>query len=130
MNVLLFAPALLLLMCKATSLRNVISSLAVAAALQLGLAVPFLNVNAWGYVSRSFDLGASSGRPVRIDAWIRWFPPVLRAALASPGRKFVFYWSVNFKFLPEAWFLSKEWVRAMPPPHQCDTQTSQACPYP
>ena len=59
MNVLLFAPALLLLLCKATSLLNVLASLAIAAALQLGLAVPFLRANAWGYLSRSFDLGAS-----------------------------------------------------------------------
>jgi alpha-1,3-mannosyltransferase len=47
---------------------------------QVGVAVPFLQVDAWAYITRSFDL----------------------------GRQFFHVWSVNLKFLPEEIFLRKE----------------------
>ena len=46
---------------------------------QLILAIPFLLVNPWSYVSRSFDL----------------------------GRVFLYEWTVNWKFLPEPFFLNR-----------------------
>mmetsp|Transcript_29334 Transcript_29334/g.56302 ORF Transcript_29334/g.56302 Transcript_29334/m.56302 type:complete len:418 (-) Transcript_29334:249-1502(-) len=82
MNVLLYAPSLLLLLLKGTTLWNTFCSIGLAALLQLVLGAPFLYTNAWGYISMSFDL----------------------------GRKFIYYWTVNFKFLPESTFLSKEWA--------------------
>jgi len=47
--------------------------------LQVVLALPFLLVNPWSYISKSFDL----------------------------GRVFLFEWTVNWKFLPEDVFLNR-----------------------
>lgn len=49
--------------------------------MKLILALPFLATNWVGYLSRAFDL----------------------------GRVFIYYWSVNWKFVPEEIFLSREW---------------------
>eukprot|EP00742_Colponemidia_sp_Colp-10_P006022 GILJ01006446.1.p1 GENE.GILJ01006446.1~~GILJ01006446.1.p1 ORF type:complete len:423 (-),score=36.81 GILJ01006446.1:169-1437(-) len=79
MNVLLFAPGLLLLLLQRYPPRQVVLCLAICASIQLALASPFLLVNPLGYLSKAFDL----------------------------GRVFLLEWSVNWKFLPESLFQSK-----------------------
>ncbi|KAG9156959.1 hypothetical protein Leryth_009019 [Lithospermum erythrorhizon] len=79
MNVLLYAPPLLLLMVKAMDLLGVISALAGAALVQILLGMPFLISYPVEYISRAFNL----------------------------GRVFIHFWSVNFKFVPEPVFVSK-----------------------
>jgi alpha-1,3-mannosyltransferase len=81
MNILLFAPGLLLLLWKRFGFSGSIPRLVVCALPQVVLAIPFLLVNPWGYIQRSFDL----------------------------GRQFFFVWTVNWKFLPEEIFLSPVW---------------------
>ncbi|KAJ0111847.1 hypothetical protein Patl1_01025 [Pistacia atlantica] len=79
MNVLLYAPPLLLLLLKAMSIGGVISALAGAALMQILLGLPFIASHPIAYISRSFNL----------------------------GRVFIHFWSVNFKFIPEPLFVSK-----------------------
>ncbi|XP_077218532.1 asparagine-linked glycosylation 3 [Tasmannia lanceolata] len=79
MNVLLYAPPLLLLMLKGMSISGVLSALSCAALLQILLGLPFLLSHPIGYISRAFNL----------------------------GRVFIHFWSVNFKFIPEVIFVSK-----------------------
>ncbi|KAK1385168.1 Asparagine-linked glycosylation 3 [Heracleum sosnowskyi] len=79
MNVLLYAPPLLLLMLKAMNIFGVISALAGAAIVQILLGLPFIASNPISYMSRAFNL----------------------------GRVFIHFWSVNFKFVPEQIFISK-----------------------
>uniref|UniRef100_A0A0E0BXT0 dolichyl-P-Man:Man5GlcNAc2-PP-dolichol alpha-1,3-mannosyltransferase n=1 Tax=Oryza meridionalis TaxID=40149 RepID=A0A0E0BXT0_9ORYZ len=85
MNVLLFAPSLLLLMLKAMSIKGVFFALLGAAALQVLLGMPFLLSHPVEYISRAFNL----------------------------GRVFIHFWSVNFKFVPEKFFVSKELAVAL-----------------
>ncbi|KAK6940967.1 Glycosyltransferase, ALG3 [Dillenia turbinata] len=85
MNVLLYAPPLLLLMLKAMNIGRVISALAGAALVQIVLGFPFLVSNPISYISRAFNL----------------------------GRVFIHFWSVNFKFVPEAVFVSKEFALSL-----------------
>ncbi|XP_052014725.1 dol-P-Man:Man(5)GlcNAc(2)-PP-Dol alpha-1,3-mannosyltransferase isoform X1 [Apodemus sylvaticus] len=79
MNVLLFAPGLLFLLLTQFGFRGALPKLAICAALQVVLGLPFLLENPVGYLSRSFDL----------------------------GRQFLFQWTVNWRFLPEAIFLHR-----------------------
>ncbi|KAF5206526.1 Dol-P-Man:Man(5)GlcNAc(2)-PP-Dol alpha-1,3-mannosyltransferase [Thalictrum thalictroides] len=80
MNVLLYAPPLLLLMLKGMSISGVISALASAALVQVLLGLPFLLAYPVAYISKAFNL----------------------------GRVFIHFWSVNFKFVPEEVFVSKQ----------------------
>ncbi|XP_031402451.1 dol-P-Man:Man(5)GlcNAc(2)-PP-Dol alpha-1,3-mannosyltransferase-like isoform X2 [Punica granatum] len=57
MNVLLFAPPLLLLMLKAMDIFGVVSALACAALVQILLGLPFLLSYPIAYISRAFNLG-------------------------------------------------------------------------
>lgn len=82
MNVLLYAPPLLLLMLKAMDIVGVITALASAALVQILLGLPFLLAHPIAYISRAFNL----------------------------GRVFIHFWSVNFKFVPEPVFVSKEFA--------------------
>ncbi|PON96577.1 Glycosyltransferase, ALG [Trema orientale] len=82
MNVLLYAPPLLLLMLKAMDISGVISALAGAALVQILLALPFVISYPLSYISRAFNL----------------------------GRVFIHFWSVNFKFVPEPIFVSKSFA--------------------
>ncbi|KAG5514250.1 hypothetical protein RHGRI_035601 [Rhododendron griersonianum] len=82
MNVLLYAPPLLLLMLKAMDIVGVFSALAGAALVQILLGLPFLLAHPIAYLSRAFNL----------------------------GRVFIHFWSVNFKFVPEPVFISKEFA--------------------
>ncbi|XP_019628046.1 PREDICTED: dol-P-Man:Man(5)GlcNAc(2)-PP-Dol alpha-1,3-mannosyltransferase-like [Branchiostoma belcheri] len=79
MNVLLFAPGLLLLLLTELGVVKTVARLAICAGLQLVLAIPFLLENPVGYMVRSFDL----------------------------GRQFFFIWTVNWRFLPEDIFLNR-----------------------
>ncbi|KAM1058145.1 hypothetical protein EV2_032252 [Malus domestica] len=79
MNVLLYAPPLLLLMLKAMSIGGVISALSGAAHVQVLLGMPFIMSHPFAYISRAFNL----------------------------GQVFILFWSVNFKFVPEPIFVSK-----------------------
>ncbi|PRQ26341.1 putative dolichyl-P-Man:Man(5)GlcNAc(2)-PP-dolichol alpha-1,3-mannosyltransferase [Rosa chinensis] len=79
MNVLLYAPPLLLLMLKAMDISGVISALFGAALVQILLGLPFIMSHPFAYISGAFNL----------------------------GRVFIHFWSVNFKFLPESIFVSK-----------------------
>ncbi|TKY61792.1 Dol-P-Man:Man(5)GlcNAc(2)-PP-Dol alpha-1,3-mannosyltransferase [Spatholobus suberectus] len=79
MNVLLYAPPLLLLMLKAMDITGVLLPLAGAALVQILLGLPFLVSYPVAYISRAFNL----------------------------GRVFIHFWSVNFKFIPEPVFVSK-----------------------
>ncbi|XP_015582523.2 dol-P-Man:Man(5)GlcNAc(2)-PP-Dol alpha-1,3-mannosyltransferase [Ricinus communis] len=82
MNVLLYAPSLLLLMLKAMDITGVILALAGAALVQILLGFPFLVSYPIAYISRAFNL----------------------------GRVFIHFWSVNFKFVPEHVFVSKQFA--------------------
>lgn len=79
MNVLLYAPPLLLLMLKAMDISGTIVALGGAAMVQILLGLPFLISYPVEYISRAFNL----------------------------GRVFIHFWSVNFKFVPEPVFVSK-----------------------
>lgn len=79
MNVLLFAPPLLLLLLKAMDVFGVITAGSGAAAVQILLGLPFILSHPVAYLSRAFNL----------------------------GRVFIHFWSVNFKFVPEPVFVSK-----------------------
>ncbi|XP_030461365.2 dol-P-Man:Man(5)GlcNAc(2)-PP-Dol alpha-1,3-mannosyltransferase [Syzygium oleosum] len=79
MNILLYAPPLLLLMLKAMDIFGVVSALACAALVQILLGLPFLLSYPVAYISGAFNL----------------------------GRIFIHFWSVNFKFVPEPVFVSK-----------------------
>ena len=80
MNALLAAPGVLMILLKTLPLLRVIGCLSLCAAIQVALGLPFLMYEWRSYVSRAFEL----------------------------GRVFTFKWSVNFKFLPEDVFASKE----------------------
>uniref|UniRef100_A0A6N2M8V9 dolichyl-P-Man:Man5GlcNAc2-PP-dolichol alpha-1,3-mannosyltransferase n=1 Tax=Salix viminalis TaxID=40686 RepID=A0A6N2M8V9_SALVM len=77
MNVLLYAPPLLLLMLKAMNIYGVISALACAALVQILVGLPFLVSYPVAYISGAFNLGRVS---------------------------------VNFKFIPEPVFVSKQFA--------------------
>ncbi|XP_010571404.1 PREDICTED: dol-P-Man:Man(5)GlcNAc(2)-PP-Dol alpha-1,3-mannosyltransferase, partial [Haliaeetus leucocephalus] len=79
MNILLFAPGLLFLLLQRFGLLGCIPKLCICALLQVVLGLPFLLVNAVGYLTRSFDL----------------------------GRQFQFKWTVNWRFLPEEVFQNR-----------------------
>ncbi|GAU11208.1 hypothetical protein TSUD_341980 [Trifolium subterraneum] len=79
MNVLLYAPPLLLLMLKAMDISGVLLALAGAALVQILMGLPFLVSHPVAYISGAFNL----------------------------GRVFIHFWSVNFKFIPEPVFVSK-----------------------
>lgn len=79
MNMLLYAPGLLLCLLLANGIYETIVCLAICALWQLVLGFPFLSTYPIEYIKNSFDL----------------------------GRVFMFKWTVNFRFLPEEVFVSK-----------------------
>jgi alpha-1,3-mannosyltransferase len=79
MNMLLQAPGVLLVLLLACGFQETCVCLFICAAVQLVLAIPFLTTYPVEYISRSFDL----------------------------GRVFMHKWTVNFKFLSEDVFVSK-----------------------
>lgn len=79
MNMLLYAPGILLVLLIATTLQETIICLSICALLQLLLGFPFLITFPKEYLTRSFEL----------------------------NRVFMYKWTVNFKFLSEEIFLKK-----------------------
>jgi alpha-1,3-mannosyltransferase len=79
MNVLLFAPGLLALLLARFSVDIVIRHLVACAMVQYILALPFITSFPFSYLHRAFEF----------------------------GRAFMYKWSVNWKMLPEEFFLSK-----------------------
>lgn len=83
MNVLLFAPGLLLLLLqRAQSISGTIRHLSICAGVQLVLGWPFLSTHPKSYIKKAFEF----------------------------DRIFFFKWTVNWKFLPEHVFISKPWA--------------------
>ncbi|XP_046417074.1 lethal(2)neighbour of tid protein [Neodiprion virginianus] len=78
MNILLFAPALLVAYLAILGFRRTVVQLAICAAVQVVLGLPFLYGNPIAYVKGAFNL----------------------------GRVFEFKWTVNWRFLPEEVFLN------------------------
>jgi len=76
MNILLFAPALLLAYIATQGIRGTIKQLSICASIQVILGAPFLLANPVGYILGAFNL----------------------------GRVFLFEWTVNWRFLPEEVF--------------------------
>ena len=82
MNILLFAPGLLLLLLKRFGVRETIFKYIVVCALvQIVIALPFLATYPKEYIKGAFDF----------------------------GRQFYHQWSVNWQFVPESIFQSKLW---------------------
>ena len=79
MNMLLYAPGILLCLLLANGIKETIICLSICAILQLILGFPFLSTYPIDYIKNSFDF----------------------------GRVFMFKWTVNFRFLPEEIFVSK-----------------------
>ena len=79
MNILLFAPSLLILMCQRYNLQRAILLICICALVQFIVAFPFLIKHPFHYVKGAFDL----------------------------SRQFFQEWSVNWQFLPEWLFLCK-----------------------
>lgn len=79
MNILLFAPGLLLLLLEDNTYLDTFLCLAICGSIQLVLGAPFLLTFPSEYIKGSFDL----------------------------GRVFMFKWTVNWKFLPEEVFVGK-----------------------
>mmetsp|Transcript_25067 Transcript_25067/g.59559 ORF Transcript_25067/g.59559 Transcript_25067/m.59559 type:complete len:456 (-) Transcript_25067:1299-2666(-) len=83
MNILLFAPGLLLLLLqKNQCIAGTIKHLSICASIQLLLGWPFLSTHPISYLRKAFEL----------------------------DRVFFFKWTVNWKFLPEYVFVSKPWA--------------------
>lgn len=80
MNVLLFAPALFFLLLQSCGVVRTLYYLTICASIQIILALPFLRVNWVNYLSKAFEL----------------------------SRVFSYTWTVNWKFLEEEVFVSKE----------------------
>lgn len=79
MNVLLFVPALGILLLRNTGVWRTVAAVALCVAIQAALGAPFLAVFPREYLGRAFEL----------------------------SRVFFFEWTVNWKFLPPAVFTSK-----------------------
>jgi len=85
MNVLLFGPGAVLVAMRAAPLSATLRGVAAGIALQVALGWPFLRCAPWAYVANAFNF----------------------------SRQFVYYWSVNFKFMPEEVFLSSSFSRTL-----------------
>nr|KAG5692969.1 hypothetical protein BaRGS_032401 [Batillaria attramentaria] len=79
MNLLLFAPGLLILLLVTQGTVGTVLHLIICAVPQLLLGLPFLRENPAGYIVRSFDF----------------------------GRQFFYEWTVNWRLLPEEIFLNR-----------------------
>jgi len=85
MNILLFLPALGVLLLQRFGFWGALKRLLLMAGLQVVLAVPFLLVAPWNYLRLAFDF----------------------------GRQFFYVWTVNLKILPEELFLSQGLARGL-----------------
>eukprot|EP01041_Mallomonas_annulata_P002179 gene2179-4238_t len=80
MNILLYAPGLLLVLLVGTGLSETVVCLCICALVQLVLGLPFLATHPLPYLTRSFEL----------------------------TRVFMHQWTVNYRFLSEEMFVSRE----------------------
>lgn len=85
MSLLLAAPAVGIILLQVLPFRRAMNAAFLMAQLQFTLAFPFLPVNARGYIGRSFQL----------------------------DRQFFFKWTVNWRFVGEETFLSREFAVAL-----------------
>lgn len=86
MNILLFAPGLLLLLLQRNqSLYRTMKHLVICAMVQLILGWPFLSTHPASYIKKAFEF----------------------------DRVFFYEWTVNWKFLPEELFVSKAWAMTL-----------------
>ncbi|KAK0726603.1 glycosyltransferase [Apiosordaria backusii] len=82
MTLLLVLPAVGIILLLATGLGSALQSAAIIVLVQVLIGVPFLANNPWGYLGRAFEL----------------------------SRQFFFKWTVNWRFMGEQAFLSKEFA--------------------
>lgn len=85
MNILLYAPALLMVMLWQRGITRTVLLLAVCAVVQLALGAPFLLAHPVSYLTKAFEL----------------------------SRVFTYRWTVNWAFLPESVFVSKPLAAAL-----------------
>ena len=85
MNVLLAAPGIALVLLNEIGLKQSMFHFAIVCCWQAAIGMPFLIINARGYISSSFDL----------------------------SRRFVHRWSVNFQFIPKDLFEIALWGRVL-----------------
>ncbi|KAJ7632501.1 glycosyltransferase family 58 protein [Roridomyces roridus] len=85
MSVLLFLPALLILLFKRLGLLDTLRHVLTLGASHALLALPFLEEDYWAYLRSAFDL----------------------------SRVFLFKWTVNWRMLGEEVFLSQEWANGL-----------------
>ncbi|KAJ5697651.1 hypothetical protein N7488_011335 [Penicillium malachiteum] len=85
MTLVLLAPAIAVITLLGLGLSRSLSLAAIALQVQIYLAIPFLRSNAIGYFSRAFEL----------------------------SRQFMFKWTVNWRFVGEETFLSREFSVAL-----------------
>ena len=79
MNMLLYAPGLLMLYLLALGIKETILCLAICASIQLLISLEFLSAYPYEYISRAFEF----------------------------SRVFIYKWTVNYKFLSEEFFVDK-----------------------
>lgn len=82
MNVLLFAPGVLAVLIKQATPKDLVRGLLGGVVLQAAAAAPFLAVAPQSYIARAFEF----------------------------SRVFQHVWTVNWKFLPEDWFVSQRFA--------------------
>ncbi|KAL2829962.1 glycosyltransferase [Aspergillus cavernicola] len=85
MTLLPLTPAVAVLLALSLDIGECIRLAILALGTQVMLAIPFLQTNPGGYFSRAFEF----------------------------GRQFMFKWTVNWRFVPEDIFLSREWALGM-----------------
>lgn len=85
MSLLLAAPAVGMIILQALPFKRAVSAAFLMAQVQLTIAFPFLPVNPLGYISRAFEF----------------------------SRQFLYKWTVNWRFLDEQTFLSREFAMAL-----------------
>ncbi|KAL5341562.1 glycosyltransferase [Aspergillus crustosus] len=80
MTLILLVPAVVVVLALSLGIGSCIGLASLAFAIQVTLAIPFLQTNPSGYCERAFEF----------------------------GRQFMFKWTVNWRFVPEEIFLSRE----------------------
>lgn len=80
MNVLLFAPGVLAVVLRISDVKETAKGVVAGVMFQIAVALPFLWHHPWSYATKAFEF----------------------------SRVFMYTWTVNWKFIPEEWFLSKQ----------------------
>lgn len=82
MSILLYLPGLLFILFKRQGLLSTFRLMTTIIAVQTLIALPFLQEDPWAYLNSAFDF----------------------------GRVFLYKWTVNWRFLDEEVFLSRQWA--------------------